>query len=102
MPGVDFDEIRTRFTIEGVLQKLGWEGTRRRGAQVRGPCPVCNSGGHAFSVNLALNRYFCHHCKSRGNQLELWMAVMSLPVYEAAIDLCKTFNRPVPTVLKRR
>jgi len=98
MAGVDFDQVRGMFTIDQVLQKVNWLPTRRRGAQLRGPCPVCRGEGRCLSVNVATDRYFCHKCGSRGNVLELWMALTDLSVYQAAIDLCRTFNRTVPTV----
>lgn len=100
MPGVDYAEIRRTVTIAECLQKLGWQATRRRGAQCRGACPVCATGGHVFSVNLQTNRWFCHRCHAGGNVLELWALVTHLSIYAAAIDLCKTLGRKVPTISK--
>ena len=97
MAGVNFGQVRKMFTIEEVLEKLGWQPIRRRGSQLRGDCPVCGNG-RVFSVNIETGRFFCHRCKTRGNVLELWMAVTNLSIYEAAIDLCNTFSRALPRV----
>ena len=40
----------------------------------------------SFSVNVALRYYYCHGCRSHGNQLELWAAATKLPLHQAAID----------------
>jgi DNA primase len=47
-------------------------------------------------VNVALRYYYCHGCRSHGNQLELWTAAMKLPLRQAAIDLCHRLGRDVP------
>jgi len=40
MPGVDFNILRTEITMEQVLDRLGFQPTRRAGSQLHGPCPV--------------------------------------------------------------
>lgn len=87
--------------MEQVLNQLGFQPTSRSGNQLHGPCPVHHSlsaRSRTFSVNLATGRYYCHKCRSHGNQLELWAAVKKLPVYEAAVDLCQTLGREVPCI----
>lgn len=101
MPGVDFNILRTKITMEQVLDQLGFQPTSRAGSQLHGPCPVHDSkspGSRTFSVNLDDGRYYCHKCRSRGNQLELWAAVNKLSLYEAALDLCRVLGREVPWV----
>jgi len=101
MPGVDFNVLRSEITMEEVLNQLGFQPTSRSGCQLRGPCPVHGStspNSRTFSVNLGTGRYFCHKCHSRGNQLELWAAVHKLPLYEAAVDLCRVLARDVPWI----
>jgi len=101
MPGVDFNVLRTEITMEQVLNQLGFQPTSRSGNQLHGPCPVhgsTSSDSRTFSVNLESGRYYCHKCESHGNQLELWAAVNKLPIYEAAIDLCRALNREVPRI----
>ena len=101
MPSVDFNILRDEITMQDVLDRLGFQPTSRAGQQLHGPCPVHRStspGSRSFSVNLDNNRYYCHKCKSHGNQLELWAAVHELTIYQAAIDLCRVLGRQVPTI----
>jgi CHC2 zinc finger len=102
VPGADFNRVRTEITMEQVLSLLGFEPSGRSGEQWYGSCPLHESRpgrrcrDRSFSVNVALGRYFCHRCRSHGNQLELWAAARKLPVHRAAIDLCHRLGRDVP------
>ena len=101
MPGVDFRRIRAEISMREVLEQLGFAPARCAAAQWRGPCPVHKSSSpqsRVFSVNIDSQRYFCHRCGSRGNQLELWAAVHNLPLHEAALDLCRALGREVPWI----
>ena len=99
MAGVDFAALRSQITMSDVLNQLGFEPTSRSAAQWHGPCPVHGSRSlrsRTFSVNLEAGRYYCHKCHSQGNALDLWAAVQKLPIYEAAVDLCRALGREVP------
>ena len=101
MPGVDFDVLRQRISMADVLRLLKFEACSRRGAQLRGPCPVHGSSSRrsrSFSVNVRLGRYHCFRCGSRGNALELWSAVRGLGVHEAAVELSQLLGQEVPWV----
>jgi DNA primase len=101
MPGVDFDVLRSEITMQQVLDEIGFSATHRDGDQLRGPCPVHGSttkNSRAFSVNLGTQRYYCHKCKSHGNQLELYAGVHDTTVYQAAVDLCHALGRKVPWI----
>lgn len=101
MPGVDFQVLRSEIAMEQVLNQIGFVPVSRTGHQWHGPCPVHGStsaSSHSLSVNLRTGRYYCHKCKSHGNQLELWAAVHRLPIHEAAIDLCRALGRDVPWI----
>ena len=101
MPGVDYQALRTTVSMEDVLNQLGFVPTSQSGDQLHGPCPVHGStspSSRSFSVNLETGRYYCHKCQSHGNQLELWAAVHRLPIYEAAIDLCRALGQDVPWI----
>ena len=103
MAGVDFNGLRSEIKMEQVLEQLHFERVGQSGDQLRGPCPVhgsSNPSSRTFSVNLDTSRYYCHKCKSKGNQLELWAAVYELTIYEAAIDLCCALGRPVPRITR--
>jgi len=101
MPGVDFDMLRKEITMQQVLDEIRFHATHHGGDQRRGPCPVHGSTSEhsrAFSVNLSEGRYYCHKCKSHGNQLELYAAVKNITLYQAALDLCRALGRDVPWI----
>jgi DNA primase len=101
MTGVDFNMLRTEIAMVDVLNRLGFQPTSRSGDQLHGPCPVHGSTSprsRTFFVNLASGRYYCHKCRSRGNQLELWAAVHKLSLHEATADLCRVLARAVPWI----
>jgi DNA primase len=101
MPGVDFDRVRREIPMEQVLHLLGFEPSSRSGVQWYGRYPLheSRSGRHrCFSVNVALGRYFCHGCRSHGNQLELWAAATKLPLHQAALDLCHRLGHEIPWI----
>lgn len=99
VPGIDFDQLRAEITMEEVLHLLAFEPTARSGPQWYGPCPLHEapaSRSRCFSVNVTLRRYYCHRCHSHGNHLDLWAAATHLPLYQAALDLCRQFGREIP------
>jgi DNA primase len=101
--GVDFNKLRHEITMEQVLNQLGFERVSQSGDQLHGPCPVHGSRSpesRTFSVNLRTGRYYCHKCHSKGNQLELWAAMQQLPLYEAAVDLCRVLGHDVPWIAR--
>lgn len=105
MPGVDFDRIRAQITMQHVLDLLAFKPAGRSGPQWYGACPLHESTSQrrrSFSVNVALGRYYCHRCHSRGNQLELWAAATRLPLHQAAIDLCQRLGRDIPWLHRSR
>jgi DNA primase len=104
MAGVDYRVLRTEITMEEVLNQLGFVPTSQSGDQLHGPCPVHGStsaSSRSLSINVQTGRYYCHKCQSHGNQLELWAAIHRLPIYEAAIDLCRALGRDVPWIERR-
>jgi DNA primase len=99
MAGIDFRALRNEVGIETVLKLLGFAPARRRGSQVRGPCPIHGAKHRespSFSANLSRNAYRCFRCGSSGNQLDLWAAATAQPLHQAAMDLCEKLNHPVP------
>ncbi len=99
MAGIDFRVLRCEVGLAEVLPLLGFVPSQRRGGQVRGPCPVHRSRSprsRSFSAHLTKNVYYCFHCGSSGNPLDLWSAATRQPLYHAAIDLCEKLHRPVP------
>jgi len=103
MPGIDFNTLRDEITMEQVLELIHFAPSSRLGDQWRGPCPVhqsASSRSRSLSVNLSTRRYYCHKCQSKGNQLELWAQINQLPIYDAAINLCRALGRPVPWITR--
>ena len=99
MPLIDYAALRVQVPMLRVLTLLDFEPTHRRGDQLRGRCPLpqCQSANRrSFSVNVARHIYRCFACHAQGNQLDLWAAVRQLPLYEAALDLCRITKTPVP------
>lgn len=101
MPGIDFHRLRAEITMEQVLELLGFRPVSCRGPQWYGCCPLheaTSKRSRVFSVNVERRRYYCHRCRSHGNQLELWAAAHNLPLYRAAIQLCQALGRDVPWI----
>lgn len=93
-PGsIDYAFLREQITFETVLAKINILPKLNGRVQRRGTCPLCATGNSSFSVNLNRNVYRCFHkgCTS-GNVLDFWANFRKLPLYEAAIDLAKTFD----------
>ena len=98
MPGIDLKQVRREITIQQVLDLLCFVPTARRGARVRGPCPIHGDGrpqSRVFSVHLGYHRYHCFRCHAAGTQLDLWAAVHGLSMYAAARDLCQRLGIPI-------
>jgi DNA primase len=105
MSGIDYSALRRRLRLGQVLELLNFVPATRCGAPVRGPCPV--HGSHTpQSRSLAAHRewhcWHCFRCGAGGNALDLWMAVTRLPVYAAALDLCRWLHLDVPRLPPRR
>jgi transposase len=100
-PRVDFGFVRQQVTMEQVLDQLGLRDRfRGRGSQRRGPCPIHSKPGNSkptFSVDLHKKVFQCFHaqCAAKGNVLDLWSLMHQLPLYEAALHLCETFQLAV-------
>lgn len=101
MPGIDFNKLRHEITMEQVLDLLSFECIRRRGDQWYGYCPLHEfetKHRTAFSVNVAMNCYYCHKCRNQGDHLNLWAEANKKPLHPAAIDLCHQLGLEVPWV----
>jgi DNA primase len=99
MPGIDFVELRRRLSLAAVLELVGFRPTNRRGAQLRGPCPLHGSASRrsrSLAVHLEKQCWYCFRCHRGGNALDLYLAVTGLQVYEGARQLCTLLNLEVP------
>lgn len=104
---IDYAWLRKQVTMQQVLEHLGcWDTLRASGHERRGPCPLHGSRSpesRSFAVNPGKNVYHCHSpgCKRGGNVLDFWVAKTGLPLYEAALDLAKTFHTPTTPEQRR-
>jgi DNA primase len=101
MPGIDFTRLGQRITMEHVLDLLDFESIRRRADQWYGYCPLHHSDAkhrRAFSVNVSKGCYYCHKCRSRGDQFTLWAEANKMPLHPATIALCQRLGQEVPWI----
>jgi transposase InsO family protein len=100
-PAIDFTAVRAAVTMAAVLSLLGFQPNTTHGAQQRGPCPLHGSTSgtsRCFSVNLSDQIFHCFKCGRSGNAVDLWAQASRQTPYDAALDLCRRFNIPVPTL----
>ena len=105
MPGIDFALLRRHVPLTQVLDLLGFTPTTRCGPQVRGPCPVHGSRSprsRSFAAHLERDCWHCFRCGAGGNALDLYAAATRLPLYEAAVDLCRGLGLTPPWLRPRR
>jgi DNA primase len=102
--GIDYRALREAVTIAQVLEFVDWKPTARSGDQMRGPCPIhksTNERSRSFSVSVGTNVYQCFSCGGKGNQLDLWVAISGLSIYEAALDLAHRLQIDADRIEKR-
>ena len=101
MPGINFAKLRQEISMRQVLHLLHFAPTHRTGDQWYGHCPLHESDAarrRTFSVNVRINCYYCHKCKSHGDQFSLWANASNKTLYTATIDLCTQLSIAVPWV----
>src|SRR4051812_10458431 len=80
---IDFAELKQRFTIEQVAQKLGLV-LKPSGATMRGECPACKDSGHRDLAVTPGKGFFCWRAKQGGDLLQLIAHIKGCEVKEAA------------------
>jgi hypothetical protein len=99
---LDFAHLKGQLSMERVLDQLGVSSRLRgSGAQRKGPCPIHggDARGRTFSVNLGDGVFCCFdkRCGKKGDVIDLWAAVNTMSLREAAIDLVNIFHlEPAP------
>jgi DNA primase len=99
MPLLDFRRARAEVRLGDVLQSLGWTARTRRGAQVRGACPVHRSESatsRVFAAHLERGIWQCFRCGAAGNALDLWARVTGQGIYQAVLDLYRRLGQALP------
>jgi hypothetical protein len=94
---LDFAHIKKQLPIARVLDHLGITAKLRGpGAQKRCACPIhrADGRGRTFSVNLKDNVFYCFDpaCQKKGDVIDLWAALNSQSMRQAALDLARTFD----------
>lgn len=100
-PFVDFRDIRSRITMEQVLEHYNLLGTfKRSGHNLSGPCPIHKGTNKTqFRVETEKNIWNCFsECKHGGNTLDFIARMESISIHDAAIKACQWFNIPLDEV----
>jgi DNA primase len=100
-PFVDFRDIRSRITMEQVLEHYGVLHTfKRTGDRLSGPCPIHGgSNPSQFRVDTEKNVWNCFsECKHGGNTLDFIARKENISIHAAAIKACEWFNIPLEEV----
>ncbi len=97
---IDYRAVRDFVRMAQVLELLEWMPVSRRCEQLRGPCPIHRSSdpqSRTFSGHLGRSLFQCFKpCCAHGNQLDLYVAVTWLPIYTAALEVCRRLGVEPP------
>ena len=85
-PPLNFASFKSQLSIAEVLRSHNWKEGTSRGQQLRGPCPLHNGDDkdESFAVHVRKNTYCGHSCQSKGNALDLLVALSNHSLQEAA------------------
>lgn len=84
---VDFTEVKAKVTIEDALNRLGIK-LERRGAQLRGQCPICNAPAtRGFVVTPGKQLWYCFAEQKGGDVIQLVASLRKLELRDAALWL---------------
>jgi len=100
-PFVDFREVRSRITMENVLEHYGVLDTfKRTGDRLSGPCPIHGGTNPTqFRVDTEKNLWNCFsECKHGGNVLDFIAKKEDVSIHDAALKACEWFNIPLEEV----
>jgi DNA primase len=96
----DFALIKERVSIEQAAQSLGLKLTPT-GAQQRGPCPACGTGGpRALVVTPSKGLFYCFSAGIGGDLISLWGHIQKCSLADAGRQIADTFG--VGTVTSAR
>ncbi len=100
-PFVDFRDIRSRITIEQVLEHYAVLHTfKRTGDRLSGPCPIHKGNNPTqFRVETEKNIWHCFsECKQGGNVLDFIAKMEDVSIHDAALKACELFGIPLEEV----
>lgn len=89
VPSLDYEAIKREIPLSEVLRLIGWQFVWSRAGQERGRCPIHKSESpRSRSFCVYQDGWYCHKCKTGGDQLRLFSEVTGLPLNEATLALC--------------
>jgi DNA primase len=100
-PFVDFRNIRSRITMEQVLEHYNLLHTfKRSGHSLSGPCPIHKGTNKTqFRVETEKNIWNCFsECKHGGNTLDFIAKMEGIQIHDAALKACEWFGISVDEV----
>jgi DNA primase len=100
-PFVDFRDIRSRITMEQVLEHYNLLHTfKRSGHSLSGPCPIHKGTNKTqFRVETEKNIWNCFsECKHGGNTLDFIAKMEGIQIHDAALKACEWFGISVDEV----
>lgn len=101
MTNVNFQEVKSKITLEMVLDDLNIV-LSKKGNSLRGQCPICESNSDRVFVVTPGKGWYCHECRRGGDVISLTQHVSGHnSAREAAISLARKFlHEPQETTLR--
>lgn len=99
----DFAELKSRITIEQVVQQLGLQ-MRANNTQMRGVCPACETGGdRALVVTPSKALFYCFSAGIGGDMIALWGHIKQCSLADAGKQIAQAFpargtSAPAPPI----
>jgi DNA primase len=85
---IDFAALKEQVSFEDAISLLDLT-LKRSGAQWRGACPMCGTGGDRALVITEGKGYYCFGGKKGGDQIALAAHILNLPARDAAQALAE-------------
>jgi len=91
MPYLDFKQLKDEVRIENACRSLNLT-MAKAGAQMRGPCPACKTGGdRAMAINTDKQSFYCFPSRVGGDVIGLAAHVLSVSQKDGAAWLAEQF-----------
>lgn len=86
MPFIDFSELKEKVSFGSAIDLLNLR-MKKAGAQWRGPCPKCETGGDRSLVITEGRGFFCFAEKKGGDVIALTAHILGMQARDAAQEL---------------
>ena len=95
----DFATIRANVTMQMILDHYNLTNLKRKGDELRGPCPFQNDGkgGRSFQVNVSKNIFHCFSCGAGGNVIDFVAKMENCNIREAGLKIQGWFQLDAAT-----